>query len=498
MIGRDGRRATGGIEVATYGIAAVLAALWPVTEDPAWVGAGAFVFGGLALWQELRFVRQRGGWSPLASYLLSVLLVGAANTAATIAWRGPMEGAFDFYASRAHAGSGLLTALLEAFAVSGGFIVIRKLTRKRGGAIVWPISGNLTRGELSLALPVVALALSGLAWLDLLPSLGTLTGVLKRLPMLSAFALAYFGATRRESRLQIAGLVVALFDASRAIDTSILRSNMALPLVAFALGTIVGGGLKRRIQRALLVPAAGFGMIFVTYFEAFGAVRRDVGGGLERIAAVRDAHHEGLERGWISLAARVSTINQLSRVHSLADEEGLLHGETLGYLKYALIPRFLWSEKPVSQVGGWFAWKLGLGGVKANGLYSNSINMTVGGELYLNFGWPGVLLGGMALGALLALFWGAGGLRREGYEMATLFSFSLFLFGFGLGADLQIVVTMTATYLIFVAAGRVLTIARESSGAKTRAHTRARPTRNRDRTPGDRDGDLTRVEVRPG
>src|SRR6185312_17562824 len=97
--------------------------------------------------------------------------------------------------------------------------------------------------------------------------------------------------------------------------------------------------------------------------------------------------------------------NQLSQIGRLVDEEGYLHGQTLAYLAYAFIPRFLWPQKPTIAKAAWFALHIGLAYVRPNGQITNAINMTIPGELYLNYGWIGVFVGLTFLGFFIAVFW---------------------------------------------------------------------------------------------
>jgi hypothetical protein len=116
------------------------------------------------------------------------------------------------------------------------------------------------------------------------------------------------------------------------------------------------------------------------------------------------------------------------------------------------VPRFLWPDKPVVQKGGWFAWRIGQAWIEPDGTYSNSVNMTIPGELYLNYGWLGVLIGCPLFGTILAMFW-----KRTSFwskrpsELGTSFGFYLLWFGVTLSADLQILVTILATYMTLVA-----------------------------------------------
>jgi hypothetical protein len=171
------------------------------------------------------------------------------------------------------------------------------------------------------------------------------------------------------------------------------------------------------------------------------------------------------------MLSRLTTINQLSQIGRLVDEEGYLRGQTLAYLAYAFIPRFLWPQKPAIAKAAWFALHIGLAYVRSDGQISNAINMTIPGELYLNYGWDGVFVG-------VAAFWRTTDFwSRPRSVLGTAFAFYLMWpwIGFSLGGDLQILVTIIAVYLVLVAVGLMLPSGRvrhvPGSGAIQIAHT---------------------------
>ena len=213
--------------------------------------------------------------------------------------------------------------------------------------------------------------------------------------------------------------------------------------------------------------------LFVVYFGAYGAIRGHTGAGFQRLEAVQQYHAE--LQGTPDLAnqtmlSRLTTINQLSQIGLLVDEEGFLKGQTLAYLAYAFIPRFLWPQKPAIAKGAWFALHIGLAYVRPDGRISNAINMTVPGELYLNYGWDGVFVGLTLLGFFIAALWHTTDFWSSPRNvLGTAFAFYLMWpwIGFSLGGDLQIIVTIIAVYLILVAVGLVLPPGRHLYGASS-------------------------------
>ncbi len=153
-----------------------------------------------------------------------------------------------------------------------------------------------------------------------------------------------------------------------------------------------------------------------------------------------------------SLLGRLTNFNQLSQVGRIVKEDGFLDGETLEYLGYALIPRFLWPGKPAIAKGAWFALRIGQARILPDGRISNSVNMTIPGELYLNFGPLGVVLGCLLFGAIIGAFWFRTAFWSDPRNvLGGAFAYYLLASAFSLGADLQVLVTSLAIYLIFVA-----------------------------------------------
>jgi hypothetical protein len=111
----------------------------------------------------------------------------------------------------------------------------------------------------------------------------------------------------------------------------------------------------------------------------------------------------------LALVARGSQLEQLSQVARITVEDGYYRGETLAYLAIAFIPRLVWPEKPQITPGQWFAARIGRGSRLPDGRFSNSINMTLAGELYLNFGWPAAVAGLGLLSVVFAAVWEASG-----------------------------------------------------------------------------------------
>ena len=92
-----------------------------------------------------------------------------------------------------------------------------------------------------------------------------------------------------------------------------------------------------------------------------------------------------------------------SFLYGEVERHGHRWGETLDYLAYAFVPRLFWPDKPAVSRGAWFYYYIGA--ARSEEEATTSIAQTAAGELYWNFGFPGVVFGLGALGALFGLLW---------------------------------------------------------------------------------------------
>jgi hypothetical protein len=84
-------------------------------------------------------------------------------------------------------------------------------------------------------------------------------------------------------------------------------------------------------------------------------------------------------------------------------KNGYQWGDTMNYAMYAFIPRLLWPDKPSVSRGAWFTAYLGAAAREEEATTSTGISAT--GELYWNFGVPGVIVGMCGIGLLYGLLW---------------------------------------------------------------------------------------------
>lgn len=240
-----------------------------------------------------------------------------------------------------------------------------------------------------------------------------------------------------------------------------LRVEMILPTVALLLGVATSQKLAlRTFVQWKFVPIYLWVSLFILVFPWIINNRGKYGTGLQRIKYVQ-AQEEPTKllsdrHGGENVVTRLSLINQLSQVVRIVEEDGYYRGRTLAYWKYIWIPRILWRNKPKTATGAWFAHRLDntYQRKEYQGTHSWSANMTIPGELYLNFGWGGASLGSLLIGYFAALLWRATGFGEEIDEITSSFFGNLLAFFlitgalFNFGADLQFVVNLMAMYLL--------------------------------------------------
>jgi hypothetical protein len=228
-------------------------------------------------------------------------------------------------------------------------------------------------------------------------------------PSISAFTLGRLGAARRHPGAMATGLVIALVDSARAFFFDFLRGTIAQPLIAYMAGAVLGARSLRPLRERHMVPVLAVGAAFALFYGLLGETRSRGVHGLERFSDLREYHHWRSNTSGLppqqTLVARLTSFNQLSQIGALVERNGFYDGKTFEYLAYAFVPRVLWPEKPKIALGAWYAMEIGQAVETEDGWYNNSVNMTQAGELYLNFGWLGVIAGLPLFGAGLAFFW---------------------------------------------------------------------------------------------
>jgi hypothetical protein len=257
-------------------------------------------------------------------------------------------------------------------------------------------------------------------------------------------------------------LVLCALQTVVALYTSFLRAELIIPVVALAVGYFIGKGSVKFLFSYRIIPLAVALVIFSMFFQNLAGNRahfidafdaKTTGDPNNSSYVVQD---EGSSNG--GFLERDANLAQVTNLVKLVKRNGFYRGQVSTPLLAAVIPRFLWPGKPDIQLGAWFALEIGAASLTENGRANNSINMTIPGELYLDFGWIGLIVGCFLFGGLVAAFWNAAHLVDSPYNLSgTLWGGYLLLFALGgIGADLQIVISLTSTYLVFLILKRIV------------------------------------------
>lgn len=145
-----------------------------------------------------------------------------------------------------------------------------------------------------------------------------------------------------------------------------------------------------------------------------------------------------------------------------------MRGDSIEAVAYALIPRFLWSDKPIVTAASNELSE------RVTGQYTNALAPTTAADIYWNFGWAGIVLFAPSLGALLWLGTVASYriLKRRDWFMMP---FVLIAFRVGLSVDLSFVIgifapsvaALMAFFLLRFARSTLLTSMRPASAARS-------------------------------
>jgi hypothetical protein len=404
-----------------------------------------------------------GGVTAMTAYSAAAAATSFANTVALLAANTPNRSKYFLYVSEPHIYLAICLALAAAVLPPLAFSLVNMNKSFRALQNLLPrLHGEIADTQLVSGGTVLGLAAVVFHWRYPSAPFGTLNEIVFLAPLFVVFVLARAG-TERNLKGAIAGaLIVATAESVRAMLFGYLRGDVAASYVAFVLGSLTGARSLRPMKTKMFLPVYAAIAVFIAYFGAYGAVRAKSSAGLDRLEAVQEFRAQSQDGPGTqdqTVLSRLTTINQLSQVGRVVETEGYLHGQTLGYLAYAFVPRFLWPNKPAIAKAAWFALHIGLAYVKSNGEISNAINMTIPGELYLNYGWIGVFIGLSFLGAFISALWRTTGFWSNRQNvLGTAFAFYLMWpwIGFSLGGDLQILVTLIAVYLLLLGIALIL------------------------------------------
>jgi hypothetical protein len=320
---------------------------------------------------------------------------------------------------------------------------------------------NLTHNFLNIIFFISLLLAVKDFWLSFsLP--GSFQTIIEFTPIVGIFILSRFAGKYDKTDLFIKGIIVMVAASTNALLFAYLRIEILLPILVFIIGYFLGSGSIRSILSTKFVPILIIIILFYSFFEIFGSKRSNVGVGLDRITELQNTSGpEGSilndQEKELSAFNRSSNVAQISAACGLVADHGHYEGLTTIPLLVAFVPRFLWPEKPVIALGVWYAVEIGAA-VEVDDWYNNSVNMTIPGQLFLDFGWYGISIGSFLVGFILKLLWDAVGFYHKKFNLlGVFFGVYLILTAFlGLGADLQIMITFLAIYLSLLVLSKVI------------------------------------------
>ncbi len=296
----------------------------------------------------------------------------------------------------------------------------------------------------------------------LLSFLGSISKLLYLLGTIGILFYARLWAVTDDRKFMTFGFTLLIIQTYSAFQTSYLRSELLLPTVVMFAGYFAGKGNVKALLSYRILPFVLIFSVFIASFGTLGKYRARFSDVFEEEyaksnnAVTVSNNLEDEEDNQGSFMERSAIVAQLTNCVKLTKDKGFYGGTVSAAVAYALIPRFLWPEKPLVQIGSWFAVEIGTATV-TNGRANNSINMTIMGELYLDFGWLGVIIGCVLFGGVVRMLWNSVEFEASSYNIiGVLFGGYVLLNSFGIGADLQLLVTYTSTYLMLFTIKKVI------------------------------------------
>ncbi len=154
----------------------------------------------------------------------------------------------------------------------------------------------------------------------------------------------------------------------------------------------------------------------------------------ETIAGRRD-----ISEATSSATGRADFIHQVAYIYSMTPSVvPYQYGKTYSFFLVSFIPRLLWPDKPTAgSANGFYAVTYGI--TSEEGAKTTTFGVSILGEAFMNFGWPGVILimlvQGILIGAMQHSF--GGKVSGPGGQAVFLCFFVYFLNGIGSSAEIM-------------------------------------------------------------
>lgn len=269
-------------------------------------------------------------------------------------------------------------------------------------------------------------------------------------------------ANEDSNRYRYYAILLFFIQTVNALFFAYLRFELIMPALVLILGYIAGKNSAKAIFSNKVIP---FGIVILLFVASFSTLSKYRGNYakvfMEEIFFKKEQEVDPFLRDQkyeTSLITRVSCVAQISNIIRLVNENDFYGGVASAPILTALIPRFLWPEKPNIELGLWFALEIGAAYAEEGKRGNNSVNMTIPGQLYLDFGWIGIVIGCIFFGGFVAVLWNAVGFFHSSYNiLGIIFGGYLLMYSFYAPTlDLQIVVTFTSIYLLLYLINRIL------------------------------------------
>jgi len=387
--------------------------------------------------------------NPVYFYVISSIVMAISNIIGISSIGGSSEKDYFIYAIKDNLNEAVLIACMGVIFVTIGYELNFRNSNYSFRVKLWKFPSDSSHKKTSKIFFYAALIVIFLRVFSSFPQfIGAFEALLFMIPPAGIFYLSRLSITTNNKKYLRFAIILLVLESTRALMFDYLRTHFIVPGLAYLLGYVYGKPRLKNLFAIKLLPVYAVFSLFVIYFTVFGESRSTLSQGTERISQLQELDAEKNENE-NSLFMRFSNFNQITNVVEVVKTDGYYYGETLNYLAFAFIPRIIWPEKPLIQKGAWFAQKIGRGYVDETGRARNAINMTSSGELYLNFGMTGVLIGSLIFGFIISVFWSAVNITYETGNIAgNLFGFYLLFLGlFSFGANLSILVTITAMYI---------------------------------------------------
>jgi len=245
-----------------------------------------------------------------------------------------------------------------------------------------------------------------------------------------------------------------------AVMKSYLRGDIILPTVILFMAVVITDKNLKLLTSQRVIPFVFVFFLFSYIFSDLGSYRGQKSNfeiisnsilGSNTASYVNTVKYGETRKA--SILQRTSTLAPLTVIIKLVNDHDFYGGLASAPLLEALIPRFLYPDKATVRLGAWFAVEGGLAYKNDQGNINNSVNMTIPGELYLDFGWWGIVIGCTLVGFFYGVLWNSTEFHASASNLTgTIFGGYLMTAAlqYGMGADLQLMLSLLSLYILFL------------------------------------------------